>query len=173
MTKIVCPECEKDDMVQKVSAIYSGGVSTTNYQQPVAVQTDSGMIYGNVDKTAVSKTDLAKRLAPPTEPQPQSAGCLFWMVIGCLFIGFMGLMVASGGDYTLLIGSIGVIGFCFYYYKSYYIPFNKMYKDKLKPEWDKAKQKWPDLYYCYRNDCVFDPSTGKSVPPERKSELLK
>ncbi len=174
MTKIVCPECGKDDMVQKISAIYSGGVSTTSYQQPVAVQTDSGMIYGNVDKTAVSKTDLAKRLAPPHAPPETTTipGCLFWMVIISVFMAFMGIAGFSQGDFTLFLGSIGTIGFFAYYYTQYYRPTEKNRNEKLIPEWEKAKQVWAGLYYCYRDDCIFDPNTGKSVPPERKSELL-
>ena len=148
MAKIVCPECGKDDMIQKVSAIYSGGVSTTNYQQPVAVQTDSGMIYGNVDKTAVSKTDLAKRLAPPAAPPETTTipGCLFWMVIISVFVVFMGIYGFSQGDFTLLFGSIGTIGFFVLYYTKYYAPTQKTYNEKLLPEWGNAKQVWAGLY---------------------------
>ena len=40
------------------------------------------------------------------------------------------------------------------------------------PVWERALKKWDTLYNCGRDDCVFDPATGKCVPPGRMSELL-
>lgn len=38
--------------------------------------------------------------------------------------------------------------------------------------WEKAVAKWNTLYYCARDDCVFDPGTNKYAPVERMHELL-
>ena len=95
MSTIICPECGKDDMIQKVSAIYSGGVSTTSYQQPVVIPTKDGTFYGNVDKTAVNSTALARRLAPPPKPQApnMSGGCALVLLIATIVLGaFLGDM---------------------------------------------------------------------------------
>ncbi len=40
------------------------------------------------------------------------------------------------------------------------------------PIWEKAMGKWDKLYYCERNDCVFDPTTGESQPAGKMKELL-
>lgn len=65
--KIVCPKCEKDDQIQKVTSIRTGGVSTTNY----------GNIYGGRE-TATSATHLASRLSPPTNTYNMSS-CGMWI----------------------------------------------------------------------------------------------
>lgn len=42
------------------------------------------------------------------------------------------------------------------------------------PKWEQAMKKWDKLYYCARNDCVFDPdpNSGWSIPADRMIELL-
>ncbi len=176
MATIVCPECGKDDMVQKVSAIYSDGVSTISYQQPVAIQTKSGAFYGNIDKTAVNSTALARRLAPPPmpkEPGPSSGCVVVSLIVGlitALYIsislgleeGVLSYILFSAVAFFIPMGLLGM----------YYKPALKEHKEKLMPEWAKARQKWLELYYCSRNDCVFNPDTSESVPPEKMSTLL-
>ena len=174
-TKIVCPECGKDDMIQKVSALYSGGVSTTNYQQPVAVQTDNGMIYGNVDKTAVSHTNLAKRLSPPTRPEDSSFGCVslvlsFIVPLSLFFPIASGVRTNTGVIITIIIVGGACVGW-FYFIKGRQEAHKKVFKDGTI-SYESRKRKWDELYYCSRNDCVFNPATGKSASPERKFELL-
>ena len=41
------------------------------------------------------------------------------------------------------------------------------------PTWVEKREKWERLYYCYTHDCVFDPDTGVSAPPERMGILLQ
>ena len=38
--------------------------------------------------------------------------------------------------------------------------------------WDRAMANWNRLYYCTRDDVVFDPQTGKVVPEEALQEML-
>jgi len=45
------------------------------------------------------------------------------------------------------------------------------YKQKVEI-WKRKMVIWERLYYCYRNDCVFDPVTNAVVPADRMSELL-
>jgi hypothetical protein len=164
MTKFVCPECEKDDMVQKVSAIYSGGIST--------------MIYGNVDNTAVSKTGLAKRLAPPTKPEGNVLGCgglmiLLFLATGLPF-GMVGMLMDWGVRNPIIFVIFSGVGLYFYFL--IFKHQNKQIKNRDKiliPAHESQVNNWNKLFYCFRNDCVFDPETRKSASPERISELLK
>jgi predicted RNA-binding Zn-ribbon protein involved in translation (DUF1610 family) len=39
-------------------------------------------------------------------------------------------------------------------------------------EYENAKVIWGKLYYCHRDDCVYDPSTKKYVPKDKINELL-
>jgi gamma-glutamyl:cysteine ligase YbdK (ATP-grasp superfamily) len=38
--------------------------------------------------------------------------------------------------------------------------------------WQIAKNRWNGLYYCARNDCVFDPTTNESAPTDQLHDLL-
>lgn len=42
----------------------------------------------------------------------------------------------------------------------------------VKEIWNKKMIQWEKLYYCYRNDIVFDPEAGKSAPPEQLESLI-
>ncbi len=39
------------------------------------------------------------------------------------------------------------------------------------PAWDRAMNTWKSLYYCARNDVVFDPATNEVVPEEKLALL--
>lgn len=55
-------------MIQKVTALYGMGISSTQYDMPVAMQWQGKTYYGVQQRTAVSVTALAHKLAPPVEP---------------------------------------------------------------------------------------------------------
>jgi hypothetical protein len=161
-----CPQCGEIDAVRKVSAIYNGGFSTVQNNSPLVP-------YGVVSRTITTITPLAQKLAPPPEPEKpggMTAGCLLVL----LLIGFVSsCSISSDQSLGSPILGLGItIALIFLVNKFIIEPPQKTYKEKLKPEWDEAIQKWSELYYCSRNDCVFDPITGKSVPPERISALI-
>jgi hypothetical protein len=39
------------------------------------------------------------------------------------------------------------------------------------PAWDRAMERWRSLYYCARNDVVFNPQTNKVVGDEQLAAL--
>ena len=43
---------------------------------------------------------------------------------------------------------------------------------KLLPAWDEAMEKWRSLYYCKRDDVVFDPQTNKTFTDAALKSLL-
>jgi len=175
MTPIVCPKCEKDDKIQKVSAIYAAGVTKTNYQQPVSVQTENGTIYGNLDKVAVNYTELAKRLAPPEKPEVgynlNSLGCGFLVMIAVF--SFIALMITGDGNNPLiLVFGLGIpLVISFLLYKFIFKPSDLRYEEKMK-QWNIDQRNWSELYFCSRDDCVFNPSEGIAVAPEKMNILL-
>ena len=177
---IVCPECGKDDMVHKVSAIYDSGFVTVQNNSPLVP-------YGVVDRTLTNITPLAQKLAPP--PKPTLSGfatispvviLIIALVIGLVLFCVLFPSVAwgsggsggSGAEYIfeclIFILMMAIIGIPWGIYVA------KKQKE-LQPQiamWEKAISKWQQLYYCSRNDCVFNPDTGKSVPPNRISALI-
>ena len=155
MAEILCPECGKDDMIRKVSAIYNDGFATVPNNSPLVP-------YGVVSRTITIITPLSQKLAPPPEPETpaeMNIGCLFVLLI----IGFIASCSISS-SYNNEFGSpflaFGItIALVFLVYKFIIEPPQKTYKEELKPEWNEAQQKWSELYYCLRDDCVCDSTT--------------
>jgi predicted RNA-binding Zn-ribbon protein involved in translation (DUF1610 family) len=45
-------------------------------------------------------------------------------------------------------------------------------RKEVQQRWQKARDRWENLYYCYRDDCVFVPDEGTFAPLSRKAEYL-
>lgn len=168
MGNTLCPKCNKDDQIQKVSSIYSGGTAIADYD------TYAGR------RTAVSTTNLAKKLSPPPKPKLADEGwssCsgLAVFAIAGVILGFIVRAISSvispatkESAFPFIIGFlIGFFGLILLI-KSYSAKQSK----KLEPIYKNAVTKWNELYYCYRDDCVFDPSTNESTSSEEMDRLL-
>jgi hypothetical protein len=150
----LCPKCSKDDQVQKVSAIYSNGI-----------------IRG---ETSTAQTNLSKTLAPPTRPPIKSNSnafvWIFLVVVACSALSLtwgeeIANYVAGAVFFLALFGLFG--------YFSRIVKKSKEEDDRASLLWQNTVLKnWNELYYCYRDDCVFDPNSRKSVPPHNMNQLL-
>lgn len=86
---MICPQCSKDDALQKVSAVVAGGRTSGSFSgySGGAVHIDgkwgSTSSYTTLGGTTAS--DLANALAPPPEPKKQSPGIIASGCIGFLF----------------------------------------------------------------------------------------
>jgi len=120
----------------------------------------------------VEITDLAKRLYPPPKPQVKKfSGCL-------LILGIMGLCSGLLGGALVLLNiiirnnysDIGIelvgaaAGALFWLVVGILVFWAKNNQDKNearriareKPLWEDAMRIWNRLYYCHRDDIVFD-----------------
>ncbi|HMR98328.1 MAG TPA: hypothetical protein PKE62_03655 [Anaerolineales bacterium] len=72
MSSTVCPKCNKDDSIQKLSAILATGISTGSYSGPsggyVTVDGKSGNVSGYSHLSGSSITELAKLVSAPNSP---------------------------------------------------------------------------------------------------------
>ena len=121
---------------------------------------------------------LLEKLKPPPDPatqlpsinmQNEGLGCLGGLFFGAAFllsvIYSSGLAAAIFGGFTLLI-TISLI-----------LTFIKMLKARsqlkeITPIWEQKMEKWERLYYCSKDQVVFDPKTGKNVPIDEVNNLL-
>ncbi len=180
MPTIACPQCGKDDMIQKVSAIYSAGIASGSYSGPSAgVAIGSGkpaLVGGYATVHGTNQTALSSKLSPPSKPTrrlpPEALIAILLIVIACPVITYreeaLRFPVQSsiiGVTGILLLALIIPVG-----YRQEKRLFQQT-EEKIR-QWEQAITQWDQLYYCARNDCVFDPATGKAVSPERLSELL-
>jgi hypothetical protein len=179
-----CPKCVKDDAIQKVSSVYSNGVSSGSFSGPsggiVNVGKEWGFVGGHTTLSGSSMSDLARLLAPPEQPKPPSSngfGCL-WVFPALLYIGFFvflfsipGLIVSGEkGPTVMVLGAL--IGGCIGVWQVGKQNEARIERDRLKDEeekakwdvamlsWQTKKSLWDNAYYCFRDDIVFDPNSG-------------
>ncbi len=82
---LACPIDNKDDAIQKVSAVVSGGQSTGTFSGPtggtVSYDGKTGSVSGYTTLSGTSTSRLAQLLAPPPPPiKPSGLGC-WWILI--------------------------------------------------------------------------------------------
>jgi small-conductance mechanosensitive channel len=147
--KPVCPVCHKSDQVKKLQAAYEAGI---------------------------------QRFAPPSMPAGRISMSRS-MVIG------MGL-VFLGSFFIIVLGVTGVLDFAAELIQVLvtitaivvtlvlsFIAFQRVVQgdlasQKLYPAWDRALANWHRLYYCSRDDVVFDPQEGKAISDKALQALL-
>jgi len=196
-----CPIDDKDDAIQKVSAVVASGVATGNFSGftggIVNVEGKTGNIGGYSTLSGGTSSNLAKWLAPPLKPhQPSSTNIgilLLIFMVSTLVIGFGGGMfllsllfftsrsvgfagVLLGGGFLFLAALVGVGLFLFVRF----IIRKDKENQKLgwenyladKSAWEGTMQKWNRLYYCHKHGIVFDLENGEYCEPSFLNEFL-
>jgi hypothetical protein len=150
--KPVCPVCKQSDKVKKLQTVYNEGMS---------------------------------RFAPPPMPG-KTVSILRIMVFNMVLVGiFVFLILVLVGsesfgqvhpyiEITLVVLALAAIVLALILS---YMAFTKVVRgDEEATErysaWDRAMANWNRLYYCTRDDVVFDPQTGKVVPEEALRDML-
>jgi hypothetical protein len=173
---LACPIDNKDDSIQKVSAVVSSGQSTGTFSGPtggiVSVDGKSGGVSGYTTLRGGSTSQLATLLAPPQEPAKPHGFGRWWFILW--IVPYVAGGVAGATSNSALLAFI--VGFLILILLLW---AQKVFKDNStvnyaneKPQWDKAILKWNRLYYCHKHDIVFDPDNGKTCTPPSLKEFL-
>jgi hypothetical protein len=166
---VCCPLCCDGSAVQRVSAVVAAGSGTfagTGYGAGIGAR-DARFVSGFA--TGTTRTHLAAMLARPTPRS--SGGCA--LLLGILFLGIstaavMG--VVEGGDPDA-IPAAAIPAVCTILFLAAGIRSARRYNRDL-PQLQEAQRRWERLYYCYRDDLVFDPVTGAYSPTGLVGHLL-
>lgn len=157
-----------------------------------------GVGSSNTTLTGVSQSGLSAKLAPPREPEKKGMGCWWLVLLGGGVLGFLApiqtkrksqmgiafvvivifLPIVIIQNYDSPLMTIIAFGACLAYYVIYFLALTEEtprieseYRKEMQI-WNSKISRWDRLYYCYRNDIVFDPDTGKSASAEQLSSLL-
>ncbi len=157
-----CPKCNKDDRIQKASSVYSSGVGTGTFAGPATTMnyTDGkvGVGGGYVSGTNYSISETAKKCSPPDKPQKPSTPLKVWFGL-LLGVSTICLMSIPSG-----LGVLGIPPLILVAYLIIKGLSDKEKKDKAYPELQKQYEEelmeWNQLYYCIRDDILFNPETG-------------
>jgi len=196
---VVCPTCGKDDTIQKISAVYSAGRTSGMFSGPTGGVSYTGGRWGGyggfMTLSGHTSTDLSRILAPPQKPSPPRGD---WRITGCwalvlIFsfpilsyggIGILGLLLSTEGSDTTSLAKVMALAAIIWalflvigikrsrrWHSANKAQMQKAYV-VAKGSWDKAMEFWESAYYCFRDDIVFAPSTGRAVSSSDLNELL-
>jgi len=170
---LVCPKCGKDDLMKKVSAIYKSGHANV-----------SGYAAGGYSNT-LSQSLISQQLAPPIAPVSLSVGCeIKFGIILFLSIAFGSSIVLVASLITnlgrllskieandlfwlsvfLIPIVIMLILTAVYYAKAKRIMHSNDDLPQRTEKWKLAIKRWEALYYCERDDVIFDQDECKVMP---------
>jgi hypothetical protein len=187
-----CPVCGEHDEVVKVAAVAAGTGLPAGGPAQRYVWGDPGH-WTNVPYSAEERAAIARSLEAPRGPR-YSKRALWVSALGGLIFGALGcipgttLLVLVAG--YLMREGWGVLHSHSLIYILRSIPIalgalllggaliaagNRLYlkgkkrKYGLLPTWEQALERWNRLYYCRRDDIVFDP--GKPGETFRREEM--
>jgi hypothetical protein len=147
---------------------------------PVCQQTDQVMPL-----QVAYETGVEQRFAPPPMPVAK-VGMMKSIVVGLaiVFVGsFIILTFATVGGYgswpqplQIMLAVLVIAGIVTALVLSF-LAFQRVVKGdnqtlQYLPAWDEAMEKWRDLYYCRRDDVVFEPKTNKTLSDAAVKSML-
>jgi len=154
-----CPLCKQIDSVYKVSALYDHGFSTETYQRlvPPPPGTSWAPLLKTEERTVQSQ--LSRKLSPPPRPQPSDIRIPLVALFIVVAIPFLCIAGDSRGGFVAIIPVL-VIGGLMNWWGLSYMKKEKEKVANLMPSWEMAMLLWRSLYYCIRDDIVFNPPNG-------------
>jgi hypothetical protein len=198
---LICPIDKKDDFIQSVPALVSGGTVTGSFSGPSGgvayVDGKYGYTAGSTQLTGTMSSKLAQALAAPNAPREIS----FWTFVGWSFLTLLSVCIIIGPYFTwrgfknsvtiykedqdmiftpgLKLACIFLLALGFHPLFWIFIPIvkNKIVAKLDYPHrnqlWRQAYQIWQKLFYCHRCGVVFNPETGESFPPSELGDYLR
>ncbi len=182
---VACPRCHQSDAVRKVSSIVAEGASEVNIERlpPLAWPTH---ISRDTRQPSLSPAELlAQRLTPPSSqeiftfvryryrtPLPK---VILLMILGLLVLLSVGSALFWPGSLAaFLFGTLLVLTLCaISLYGIVYVARRRSRYDlEVVTLREKVQTNWAKLYYCARDDIVFNPDTARWAAVSQMRELL-
>ena len=189
-----CPSCRRIDKVEKVTEIRRHQIQHLNGTIPVShsYADKDGKIHSYSSHENFSGTQtsqLADTLCPPTSPKiPKTHSAGTWWLLGLLiypgllwplFI-FSPIVADINILPAMIFGGIGIPVWIILFskWKGQYNREEQHYPtllanvNKAIQNYQIALKNWNQLYYCYRDGCVFIPGKDTSAPIEKMMEYI-
>jgi hypothetical protein len=179
-----CPTCGKDDQVIKVSAIVSGGTMINLGRGPgfgvsPSLSSEGWSISGSLtggQPKGMSYSGLAQKLMLVQEDEGKWSDPIWLVVTLALGVGSAVLAIDALGkreespSIVWLSLFMGVWSIAFFIGASG-AASSMSGKKKAKLANQRRRAVWDTLYYCYRDDAVYAPGAGRSVPADQMYEV--
>jgi len=169
---ICCPLCKHIDSIAKVSAVYSSGVSEGSYSgtavsfiTPLSSNESSSVAFTPVSMGGVNISGLSKRIAPLPEPRyPSQLWFVIFLILACLSLSLIWIMGLTL-PFLVIFGALAV-------WQGVRISNKRKETKEYIPIYEKSMVSWNKLYYCFRDDIVFNPETNEYTSPEKVYDLI-
>jgi hypothetical protein len=197
--ELSCPRCGQIDRIAKATAIYSGGMSSDFYSgSSTSINTPIGRGVSSISNSyssfsGTSQSIISRKLTPPVKPEMPSKGA----GSTCGGIALLGMGLLSAIPFFVSLNAYQELGInmidAMTQYNGWaiilaaiFIPVgilvlnspDKEAEEKKREaayqiaEWQKAMTRWDRLYYCERDDIVFDPSEQTYIPVDQMINFL-
>ncbi|HET8912392.1 MAG TPA: hypothetical protein VFN23_13055 [Ktedonobacteraceae bacterium] len=142
--KILCPVCHRADKVQRIQGAFDSGV---------------------------------QRLAPPPMPVRQVSMMKFiFPLVVVLGIAVFFIIVLLGNASTSWFQVVITLAIIVATLATSFYAFQRVLRgdqesEKLLPAWDESMARWQSLFYCRRDDVVFDATKEKVLSNEELASI--
>jgi hypothetical protein len=181
---ILCPLCGESDMVEKVSTIYLTGIGLNRgANQANFISNGDNTSAPGAGLEGLSSSDLrglSRRLKPPAtgkgSPFPTLHPDLVVLTFSLVLPVFIFGIFTSQQNMRLPAAVVlaGFYGLYFWKRKAMVARFESQINASraAKQRAERSIGRWMKLYYCIRDDVVFQPGTGKFVPADQMPGYL-
>lgn len=181
----ICPCCNLGDRAYKVSILYLEA-SVRLHHHETANQPELDAMLEDLlppDCTEQDQAWVTARMlslfTPPAGKQVSSRQIHpDWMIFFLIGIGIVFAYSAATKQPAQLPAIIGLILLSLLIYwrirKTAVLRYERQIREEEaeKEAVERAVARWMRLYFCTRDQCIFDPQENRSVPLERLKELL-
>jgi hypothetical protein len=165
----MCPKCNHDDQIVKVSSIFSSGFSVTSQSGPgIGVGLYGGKLgigIGGGGSSGINVSQLSMRLKPPVAPK-KMGWFIIALICGAIYLVLLSIFGLNGaGPITAALISISIFVF-------WLISVNNKHKEKME-SYQSLLNEWNKFYYCGRDDIVFTPDSRYYKTPEEMQRYFE
>ena len=176
--KLICPVCDRENGVRKLSIVYENGIQITQSSGPrigIGLTSDKkiGVGVGLASDSGVSISASSAKLAPPEAPSKGCFNVVAWITIlfaaGIIIMSFIGYSAGESGiGNQVLIRGVGtlVVGLLIRFFVNQ--SYSSKYDDYLK-----KLGLWNMLYICGYDETVFVPKTNFSMNANKLQEFFE
>ncbi len=178
--RIICPACRRSDQVDKVSAIYLEGLGAGRLPKSGASHLPKALPDRMTHVPPEQVFLLSRRLTPPSTGRDRTIRPIHpdLAIIGFSLILPVFLFGIWNSQQNIFLPSLVVLAV---FYVLYFLTRNKIIsrfekeqaaRNAIEQRVRKGIEKWMDLYYCSRDEAIFDPRKNAMIPIDELQRYL-
>ncbi len=169
-----CPNCGNITGIAKVSALYHKAQADDGNIEGMSQRQDGYRRFGRGAVIDRPKSEMAKKMSPPLRPitTMNANGSFFGAagssVVAAVLLSFVLTPIFGAGSMTATLPLLFLI---FMVGSTIYVQRKRVEAFKKIPLWEKAMDRWDEMYYCANCDGVYIPWERKFVPVAQMQTL--